>query len=66
VHWDGAFTELQRLLLADAQTSGGLLIAVPRNRAAALIDELRAELTPIAEIIGDVITGTPGSITVSA
>ena len=66
VRWDGTFTELQRLLLCDAQTSGGLLIAVPPDRAEYLITELRAELTPIAEIVGEIIPGTAGSITVHA
>jgi selenide,water dikinase len=64
VEWAGTFTELQRLLLCDAQTSGGLLIAVAAERADALIVELRAELTPIAEIVGDVVAGPPGAITV--
>jgi selenide,water dikinase len=64
VRWPDTFTELQRLLLCDAQTSGGLLIAIALDRAALLIAELRAELTPIAEIVGDVVDGPPGEITV--
>jgi selenium donor protein len=64
VQWDGTFTELQRLLLCDAQTSGGLLIAVAADRADSLIAELRAELTPIAEVVGDVVAGAAGAITV--
>jgi selenide, water dikinase len=64
VHWPDTFTELQRLLLCDAQTSGGLLIAVAPDRATMLIAELRAELTPIAEIVGDVVDGPPGEIAV--
>jgi selenide,water dikinase len=64
VTWAGPFTELQQLLLCDAQTSGGLLIAVAADRAEMLIAELRAEQTPIAEIVGDVVAGTPGAITV--
>jgi selenide, water dikinase len=64
VLWPATFTELQRLLLCDAQTSGGLLIAVAPDRADALIVELRAELTPIAEIVGEVVDGLPGAISV--
>jgi len=64
VAWAGPFTELQQLLLCDAQTSGGLLIAVAPDRADMLIAELRAEQTPIAEIVGDVVAGIPGAITV--
>jgi selenide,water dikinase len=64
VRWPGTFTELQRLLLCDAQTSGGLLIAVAPDRADALLAELRTELTPIAEVVGDVVAGPAGAITV--
>lgn len=66
VVWDDALSELQRLLLCDAQTSGGLLIAVPSERAEQLITELRAELTPIAVIVGTVEQGSPGAIRVRA
>ncbi len=40
VDW-GATDPLTRTLLTDAQTSGGLLIALPRERAHALVAELR-------------------------
>jgi len=53
-----------RLLLADAQTSGGLLIAVAAERADALVAALRREATPAAEVIGRVVTGAPGTIAV--
>jgi selenide, water dikinase len=66
VAWDDALTELQRLLLCDAQTSGGLLIAVPVARADSLVAELVAERAPIAAIIGRVTEGPAGSITVRA
>jgi len=53
-----------RLLLADAQTSGGLLIAVPPDRADALRTALWSESTPAAAAIGTVTRGEPGRITV--
>src|SRR6266702_3588150 len=53
-----------RLLLADAQTSGGLLIAVAAERADALVAALRREATPAAAVIGRVVAGTPGVIAV--
>ena len=53
-----------RLLLADAQTSGGLLIAVAAERADALVAALRREATPAAAVIGRVVAGTPGAIAV--
>ena len=53
-----------RLLLADAQTSGGLLIAVTPERADALVAALRREATPATALIGRVVTGAPGTIAV--
>lgn len=66
VVWDDALSELQRLLMCDAQTSGGLLIAVPADRADALLAELAVELTPVAVVIGHVEAGPPGRIRISA
>ena len=39
--WDGDFAKFEKLLLADAQTSGGLLISVKPELAANLETELR-------------------------
>lgn len=66
VAWDERLTELQRLLLCDAQTSGGLLIAVAAERAEQLVTELTAEHTPIAAVVGSVGQGSPGGIRVRA
>jgi selenide,water dikinase len=57
--------EVIRVLLFDAQTSGGLLIAVPEDRAMALRKALEKEGTIAAALIGRVVAGTPGTITVS-
>jgi selenide, water dikinase len=54
-----------RLLLSDAQTSGGLLIAVAPQRANALVAALKREATPVAAIIGHVVAGPAGHIRVS-
>ena len=54
-----------RVLLFDAQTSGGLLIAVEADRANSLLAALEREATPAAVRIGRVTRGTPGTITVS-
>jgi selenide,water dikinase len=53
-----------RLLLADAQTSGGLLLAVAPDRADALVAALGRERTPAAAVIGRITAGTPGRIDV--
>ena len=54
-----------RVLLCDAQTSGGLLIAVEADRANTLLAALEREATPAAVRIGRVVRGTAGTITVS-
>jgi selenide, water dikinase len=54
-----------RLLLADAQTSGGLLIAVAAERAPALVAALEREATPARAIIGRVVAGAAGRISVA-
>ena len=40
VAWDGAISDVEKILLADAQTSGGLLISVRPNKTAALLAAL--------------------------
>jgi len=53
-----------RMLLADAQTSGGLLIAVAPDRCAALVAALQREGTPAAAVVGRVVAGAPGRVSV--
>jgi selenide,water dikinase len=57
--WAEGLSEADRLLLADAQTSGGLLIAVPEDRAERLLSRLRELGTPAAAVVGE-ITGSSG------
>lgn len=64
VTWDAAVPETMRMLLCDAQTSGGLLIATPADRADRLVDELMKMGAPAAARIGEVTAGEPGSIEV--
>jgi selenide,water dikinase len=52
VEWDPSLTEAERMICADAQTSGGLLIAIPESRAEALVAALEAVGTPVAAVIG--------------
>ncbi len=65
VRFDAAVPETIRVLLFDAQTSGGLLIAVPPNRADSLLAALKNEKTPAAARIGRIVGGPPGTVTVS-
>lgn len=55
----------QQLMLSDAQTSGGLLIAVAPERKAALAEALQQSGVLAAEI-GELIAGPPGRIAVRA
>ena len=55
--FDGDFADFQRDLLFDPQTSGGLLIAVPPDRADRLLDDLR-QAGDNAAIIGEERPGT--------
>jgi selenophosphate synthase len=55
--------DVTRALLGDAQTSGGLLIAVSRTRADELVAALEG-MAPVHAVIGEVVDGTPGSISV--
>ena len=63
VTWDGSLTDNDRLLLCDAQTSGGLLISVPSQRVDALVSALREEGAACAAVVGRVTDGPPGTIT---
>jgi selenide,water dikinase len=56
--------EPSELLLADAQTSGGLLIAVSPERAADLVKALEHRGTPAAALVGRLDDGASGSIRV--
>lgn len=54
-----------RLVLTDAQTSGGLLISVGADRADDLVARLRASRTPALAVVGRMVAGTPGRIRVT-
>ncbi len=56
--------ETTRVLLCDAQTSGGLLIAVPPDKTEALVTALARERAPAAAVIGRVVAGPPGRVAV--
>jgi selenide, water dikinase len=58
-----AIGEALAILLFDAQTSGGLLLAAPPAAAPALLDDLRSRGLPAA-LIGDITAGEPGHIDV--
>ena len=51
-------------ILADAQTSGGLLISVPERKGHVLIHKLQDKNTPAAVIVGNVLSEPAGVILV--
>jgi cysteine desulfurase NifS/selenium donor protein len=62
VQWKETTPELMKFILADAQTSGGLLISMPEGQANEFIANLHAAGNMDAAIIGKVVTGKPGII----
>lgn len=54
VKWEENITPQEQLVLADAQTSGGLLMAVPADSAESLTAQLKQAGTFAADIIGSV------------
>jgi selenide,water dikinase len=66
VDYDASVDETDRLLLCDAQTSGGLLIAVAKDEADALLAQLRERKTPCAAIVGSLEAGPAGRMRVVA
>jgi len=64
VTFGASVSPIDRVLLADAQTSGGLLIAVAPERSDALVAALGRERTPAAAVIGRVIAGSAGRVSV--
>lgn len=58
--------ETQRMILADAQTSGGLLIAVPATRQSELVEELERAGALTYAVVGEMIDGEAGALEVEA
>lgn len=66
VHFAEGVTRLTQLILADAQTSGGLLISLPAERADELLAQLRQRGVSAAARIGTVSGAGQGLIRVEA
>ena len=63
VDW-GDLPVVEQLVLADAQTSGGLLIAVDAAATGDLVAELEARGTPAAAVVAHTVDGPTGAIRV--
>ena len=66
VEWVAELQEYEKLLLCDAQTSGGLLIAVPEDRKEALLAELQSRGVTPAAVVGRIADEAPKTIRVVA
>src|SRR3954447_25124505 len=65
VEWADDVTPAERVLCVDAQTSGGLLLAVPPENVAALLAALRDAETPATAVIGRLTAGPVGHVRVT-
>jgi selenide,water dikinase len=57
-------SDVQLLILFDAQTSGGLLISLPESEAEALVEKMHKQGIPDAAIIGEIVDEPKGKIIV--
>jgi selenide,water dikinase len=64
VHYHSSISEVDQLILCDAQTSGGLLASVDSDQAADLVKTLQAAGVLHATLIGSVTARNPGHIEV--
>ena len=64
--WQDGVRNVERSLLSDAQTSGGLLIAVAPQHVDILLQELTASGCPAQAVVGEVVSGESGAIEVLA
>ena len=55
VNWGADVEETDRLVLADAQTSGGLLIAVSRDSVASLEEALVGRGLKTIAVVGEIL-----------
>jgi len=64
VEWGESISQTAKLVLCDAQTSGGLLIAVPSSRKDEMLQALLENGVADATYIGDFTEAGPGKIVV--
>jgi selenide, water dikinase len=62
VKYDPDITDEEQLLFCDAQTSGGLLAALPRESVPEVLQELRSVGANATALIGTILAGTSGRI----
>ena len=64
VSWEEGMSENSKILMSDAQTSGGLLISVPESRAADLIQELEKNGEHQSKAIGMMVERSEETVSI--
>ncbi len=64
VQWNEGISEIDKLLLCDAQTSGGLIIVIPKNKKEELLNRLHERGIKEISCIGEITGVGEGIITV--
>jgi len=64
--FESGISQVERLLLCDAQTSGGLLLSVPAEKEATLLAELEARGCATRAVVGEMVAGEAGELEVVA
>lgn len=65
IQWDDKVSEIEKLLLNDAQTSGGLIIVVSDSDKENMVTKLKNKGVSDARIIGEITGAGKGKITVN-
>ncbi|HNX44745.1 MAG TPA: selenide, water dikinase SelD [Bacteroidales bacterium] len=65
INWDEELSLVERYMICDAQTSGGLLFTVPENQSEDLLTKLHGNYCPEARIVGKINGIGNGSVTIS-
>lgn len=66
VRWNESLSHTVQVVLCDAQTSGGLLISVPRDRLDVLLGQLEGHGVAGAAVIGEVVDSQAWTIEVNS
>jgi cysteine desulfurase NifS/selenium donor protein len=65
IKWNAVLSETEKLMFCDAQTSGGLLVAIPENFKDQVLLELKAQGVVNATVIGRIMEKGTGIISVN-
>jgi len=66
INWNDKVSDIDKLILCDAQTSGGLIIVLPQNQKELLINKLQDRGILVVSIIGEITERGNGIISVTS